>query len=150
MYIPSTIYDKKEIPTMWRNNNDFKDESGFAPKINEVFLQVFAEPWMTFSYIKSENLLERNIALINTQETLNFLLLVGKGEKINRILINPCSLKNEKHERIFPMLSLENIDTIDNFVKAVSGAEICPVCYNKESFMKNNDIEETVKILSYS
>lgn len=150
MYTPSTIYDSNGLPIMRRNSHDFKDGSGSAPKIGEIFFEVFTEPWMAYSYMKSQCLKDVQISLINTQKALDFLLLVGNGEHVNRIITNPCDQKNEPHERFFSMLPLEKITDIDDFVKIIADVEICPICYDKESFIKNNNMEETTTYLKYA
>jgi len=155
MYIPSTIYDSNNIPVMWSNNHDFKDESSSFPKYKELFLLVFTEPWMALSHINSQKMKEKikmdaNISLINNQNALDFLLLVGNGEKITRIIINPCDLTNEPHERFFSLLPLKKVTDIDSFVKVISNAEICPTCYNKKSFTQNINKKEIITCVKYS
>lgn len=145
-----TITDKDGLPIFLRNNQDFKDESGLAPKVGEKITTLFTRPLYAFKYIVDNKVDNAYCFIIRNQKDFDFIVYVSKGEGVARLGCNVCLDRNVPHERLYPLFNIDKLSSFDNFVAMFNKTEKCDICFDDAKIAKELGAETRVPMLDLS
>lgn len=143
-----TLSDEDGLPILIRNNHDFKDENGLAPKVGEKILTLFTKPLYAMKIIHSSGLSNLRCLCIKNQEEFDFVKMVAREEGADRLSINMCILSNEPHDRIIPIIALSEVDDFEKWFDIFNKTEKCDICFNQQKILKELGPENSCVILS--
>jgi hypothetical protein len=146
-----TISDNLGIPIFMRVNFDALPDHPNPPKSGDVFLNIFTEPWIAYEYLKTEGKLHEDpkIMILDKDEDWSHIKYIAKEEGFERVMINGCNTQSPEHERLFSVGNVDDISDFEELLKLSRGVTLCKTCFNKERFIKENDMEKSFNIIRW-
>ncbi len=142
-----TITDRNALPIFFRNNHDFKDSTGLAPKVCEKITMLFTRPLYALKYIAEHKADNAFCFVIKNQKDLDYIIAVSKGEGVERLGCNVCLGKNEPHERLYPLVNINKIDNFDKFIELFNRSEKCKICFDETKIVQQLGADARAKVL---